>query len=124
MKTTAPVAALCGILLAASLPTTEAQIISINFNQAGTTATNAGSLGGNYNVTLRNNAGTATDLHSADGTGVSGLAGDRAFDERGNGFSLPSPTMALSNPTTHRFTSERKMIPSSSAPNRPWSPAR
>lgn len=81
MKTTAPVAALCGILLAASLPNTEAaQIISIDFNQTGTTATNAGSLGGNYNVTLRNNAGTATDLHSADGTGVSGLAGDRAFD--------------------------------------------
>ena len=93
MKTTAPVAALCGILLAASLPTTEAaQIISIDFNQTGTAATNAGSLGGNYNVTLKNNGGTPTDLHSADGTGVSGLAGDRAFDlTSATGMNLAGP---------------------------------
>ena len=53
-------------------------ILEYKFDETGTTAPSTGS---NVTaVTLRNSAGAATDLHSADSLGVSGLTGDRAFD--------------------------------------------
>src|SRR3989339_394443 len=53
-------------------------ILKYTFDETGTTAPSTGS--DVTAVTLRNSAGVATDLHSADGLGVSGLTGDRAFD--------------------------------------------
>ncbi len=53
-------------------------IVEFNYNQTGTSASNTGSSGGTSTLYDSNNV--ATDLHSADGTGVSGLSGDRAFD--------------------------------------------
>ena len=53
-------------------------ILEYKFDETGTTAPSTGSDA--TAVTLRNSAGVATDLHSADGLGVSGLTGDRAFD--------------------------------------------
>jgi len=53
-------------------------ILEYKFNETGTTAPSTGSDA--TAVTLRNSAGAATDLHSADGLGVSGVTGDRAFD--------------------------------------------
>src|SRR3990172_8404373 len=53
-------------------------ILEYKFNETGTTAPSTGSDA--TAVTLRDSAGAATDLHSADGLGVSGLTGDRAFD--------------------------------------------
>ena len=52
-------------------------IMEYRFNETGTTAKSSCP---NYSVTLRNASLAATDLHSADGAGVSGLSGDRAFD--------------------------------------------
>src|SRR3990167_3976532 len=53
-------------------------ILEYKFDETGTTAPSTGSDA--TAVTLRNSAGVATDLHSADGLGVSGVTGDRAFD--------------------------------------------
>lgn len=50
-----------------------------NFNETGSTATNSGTVASRDGV-IKNTSGIATDLHTADGGGVSGLAGDRAFD--------------------------------------------
>jgi fibronectin-binding autotransporter adhesin len=52
-------------------------ILEYRFNETGTTA--AGSCPTNP-IALSNANGTIADLHSADGTGVSNLPGDRAFD--------------------------------------------
>lgn len=64
-------------------------ITEYRFNGSGTTATSPCP---DVSVTFRNAAGVATNLYSIDGAGVSGLAGDRAFDNtassrmgRGNG---------------------------------------
>jgi hypothetical protein len=54
-----------------------AALIDVGFNETGTVATNAGTTS---NFTLKNSSSANTDLHTADGFGVSGLAGDRAFD--------------------------------------------
>jgi len=63
------------ILLAA--PATAQTILHYDFNETGTTAASQGSNA--TPVTMRNDAGTATDLHSAEARGVSGQAGDRSF---------------------------------------------
>jgi fibronectin-binding autotransporter adhesin len=52
-------------------------ILEYRFNETGTTV--VGSCPTNP-ITLSNANGTIADLHSADGTGVSNLPGDRAFD--------------------------------------------
>jgi len=57
---------------------TAAPIVEYSYNETGTSVSNSGSAGGSS--TLYNATHTATDLHSANGTGVSGLSGDRAFD--------------------------------------------
>jgi hypothetical protein len=78
-----------GLTLAAN-----AQVAFWNFSETGTSAINAGSLGANYDLHLRSaDAGNPlTDLHSADGLGVSGLAGDRALDlTAATGMNLAGP---------------------------------
>lgn len=52
------------------------------FNETGTVANSTGSNAA-LDLTLRNQNGTVADMHSADGEGVTGQAGDRAFDNRG-----------------------------------------
>ncbi len=56
-----------------------APLLEYNFNGTGTTAANTGSLSGGT-LTFLDTAGSAADLHSASGQGVSGLPGDMAFD--------------------------------------------
>ena len=52
-------------------------LLQYRFNETGTTATNSGTA--SATLQFSNSAGNL-DLHSADGGGVSGLPGDRAFD--------------------------------------------
>lgn len=52
------------------------------FNETGTLANSTGTNTA-LDLTLRNQSGAVADMHSADGLGVTGLAGDRAFDNRG-----------------------------------------
>jgi len=52
-------------------------VLYYNFDETGTSAASLGS--SNSALTMRNDAGAATDLHSAEARGVSGEAGDRAF---------------------------------------------
>lgn len=77
MKSPATLASLA-LLLSASA--SQAQVLYYGFDETGTAAVNGGSGGASYNLTLRNSAGTATDLHSTSGGGVSGLSGDSALD--------------------------------------------
>src|SRR3990167_2976306 len=68
----------CLILYLGQTVQAQTAILEYKFDETGTTAPSTGS---NVTaVTLRNSAGAATDLHSADSLGVSGLTGDRAFD--------------------------------------------
>jgi hypothetical protein len=53
-------------------------IFEYTFNETGTSAASTGS--NPTALTLLNASGAAADLHSADAQGVSGLPGDRAFD--------------------------------------------
>lgn len=67
-------------------------IMEYKFNSTGTTAKSSCP---NYSLSLSNAAGAATDLHSSAGAGVSGLSGDRAFDNTasrymGRGDGLPN----------------------------------
>lgn len=55
-----------------------APLVELRFNETGTPAPSTG-LDTNA-AALRNFSGVPTDLHSGDATGVSGLPGDRAFD--------------------------------------------
>src|SRR3972149_6706950 len=67
-------------LIPCLVQTVQAQtaILEYKFNETGSTAPSTGS---NATVLiLKDSSGAATDLHSADSLGVSGLAGDRAFD--------------------------------------------
>ncbi|WOO40318.1 LamG domain-containing protein [Rubellicoccus peritrichatus] len=68
------------VMMTGLVSTLSAQLLDYDFNQTGTNVTNAGSLSSPYNLTLRAQNGSAQDLHGADGSGVSGLAGDRAVD--------------------------------------------
>lgn len=97
-RMTKPLAALgvaVGAILA-SQPAHAAMLIEMKFNETGTTAANtatgqyeAGGSGGALTSiddgSMRGNGslGTLNDQHSADGTGLSGLAGDRAFNPVG-----------------------------------------
>jgi hypothetical protein len=51
------------------------------FNETGTLANSTGSNTA-LDLTLRNQTGAVADMHSADGSGLTGLPGDRAFDNR------------------------------------------
>src|SRR3990172_6665378 len=71
-------------LIPCLVQTVQAQtaILEYKFNETGSTAPSTGS---NATVLiLKDSSGAATDLHSADSLGVSGLAGDRAFDNTGS----------------------------------------
>jgi hypothetical protein len=67
-------------------------LLEYKFNETGTTVTDSGS--SLTDAVMHNSANTLTDLHTADQGGVSGLAGDRAFDNTasvstgGNGGSV------------------------------------
>ena len=70
----------CLILYLGQTVQAQTAILEYKFNETGTTAPSTGS-NTTAVLTLRNNAGAETDLHSADGLGASsGLTGDRAFD--------------------------------------------
>lgn len=81
-----PLAAFCAASWADGVP---APVQEFRFNETGTSAPSTGT--DKSSVILRNTSGAATDLHSADALGVSGLAGDRAFNNSassgmGSGF--------------------------------------
>ena len=68
-------------------------ILEYKFNETGATMLSSGT--NSTPVTFRNNSGATTDLHSGASKGVSGLAGDRAFDNTassrmGKGDSSPN----------------------------------
>lgn len=76
-------------LHAQSTPNVGPLLLEYRFNETGTTANAGGSLSGTApQLTMQttttvggtNAPGTPTDLHSANGGGVSGTTGDRAFD--------------------------------------------
>ncbi len=74
-------------LLVFASPAFGATLLEYNFNDTGSTATNSGTLGTAGDLTLFREVGgvrTATGMHTADGGGVSGLAGDRAFNNTTN----------------------------------------
>ena len=56
----------------------QAQILEYKFNDSGTTSASTGST--TTAVSFLNSADTAADLHGGAGSGVSGLSGDKAFD--------------------------------------------
>jgi hypothetical protein len=66
---------LATLLLA--FPAAGQTILHYDFDETGTTAASQGA--SSTPLTLRNDAGTAVDLHSADARGVSGRPGDRSF---------------------------------------------
>src|SRR3990167_756004 len=68
----------CLILYLGQTVQAQTAILEYKFDETGTTAPSTGS--NTTAVTLQNSGGAATDLHSADGLGVSGSAGDRSFD--------------------------------------------
>lgn len=69
------------VMTALAGSTRAALLLEYKFNETGTTAIAGGTLAGSApTLTLQVNGGTPTDLHSASGTGVSGLPGDRAFN--------------------------------------------
>lgn len=70
-------------MTAALCTSARAQVLSYPFNETGTQAAATGSVAdglGNPKLNFTGNFGGTADLHSADGGGVSGLPGDRAFD--------------------------------------------
>lgn len=83
---------------------TAAQILTYSFNETGTTAPSTGP--NTTSVTMRNDAGTAVDLHGGPSSGITGLATDRAFANLGpdthgsvasastNGFRADQPDLA------------------------------
>lgn len=60
------------------LSTVHSQILEYKFNDSGTTSASTGST--TTAVSFLDSAGTAADLHGGAGSGVSGLSGDKAFD--------------------------------------------
>ena len=59
----------------------QASVLQYTFNQTGSSVPSIGT--NTTAVTMHNDAGTATDLHSPDALGVSGLPGDRAYANLG-----------------------------------------
>lgn len=80
-RPTTRLAFMASLLIAWATPLS-AEILFYSFNEAGTQAlaTGSGATGGNPVLNLLGNGGAPADLHSADALGVSGLAGDFAFD--------------------------------------------
>lgn len=79
------------------------------FNETGTLANSTGTNAA-LDLTLRNQNGAVTDMHSADGLGVTGQAGDRAFDNRGatnmgTGYSSRADIADSSSSTLDQLTS-------------------
>jgi len=64
-------------LILIGAPASAQTILYYDFDETGTTAASQGT--DTTALTMRNDAGTATDLHSAEARGVSGLAGDRSY---------------------------------------------
>lgn len=82
MKTVTPfrlilLSALLGLATTASAQTL---LLEYKFNDSGTTAANSGSLTSLNANLVASDYVTATDLHGASGSGVSGQAGDKALD--------------------------------------------
>ena len=77
---------LLGILIlltvANAVAYSQTPLLQYTFDDTGTSAASTGSI--TVPLTLQNASGVATDLHSAGGLGVSGLPGDRAFDNTGS----------------------------------------
>lgn len=70
--------AVLACLLAAAPSQAQTLLTQYTFNDTGTSSAN--SVGGGTAMNFYDSSSAATDLHSADAGGVSGLAGDRAFD--------------------------------------------
>lgn len=68
---------LASALVLAAAPLEAATILQYSFNETGNTAASTGT--NTTAVTMRNDAGTATDLHGPAGSGVTGITADRAF---------------------------------------------
>lgn len=68
----------CIIFYQGQIARAQTPILEYKFNEIGTTASSTGS--NTTALTFKDSTGAITDLHSADGLGVSGSAGDRAFD--------------------------------------------
>lgn len=77
-----------------AVPAVGQTILYYDFDETGTTAASQGT--STLALTLRNHAGTATDLHSADARGVSGQAGDRSFQN-----TIPSDHGSSASATTN-----------------------
>lgn len=68
-------------IAATTAPAWGSLILEYKFNETGTTApSTGGDSSAGATATLLDAAGAATDLHGVDGSGVSGLPGDRAFN--------------------------------------------
>jgi fibronectin-binding autotransporter adhesin len=68
-------------LVSAAVPASAALLLSYDFNETGTTASAGGSASTGGTPVLNFQSGATTpDLHGGPGSGVSGVAGDRAFD--------------------------------------------
>ncbi len=79
-------------------------VMHFDFNETGNAP---GSTGTDARpVKMRNNAGTAVDLHSADAGGVSGSPGDRAFDNTG-----PSDHGDAASSGTNGFRADQSVNP-------------
>ncbi len=72
-----------GLLLAGGAARAQTLLVEYRFDGTGSTALNTGAVPG-ADLTMTSNpvGGALADLHSAPGGGVSGLAADRAFDNR------------------------------------------
>ena len=92
------------ILISASLSTVAAPkpILEYKFNETGTTAMSTGSDTSGATVeAFYTSYPTTADLHSADGLGISGLSGDRAYDNTAStGMGLAGPMAYTAPPPT------------------------
>lgn len=106
-KLSATLPMICAVVLVSASVASAAPILEYTFNDnpTGSTATNTGSASGN-DLTMKNSGGVATNLHSANMLGVSGLAGDYAFDNTAStgmgssfvgGYAATSSTSALAS---------------------------
>jgi len=78
MKTISILGLLALASMAATVASGQTPILQYTFNETGTTAASTGL--NPTPLTFLNAIGTSADLHSAYGLGVSGMLGDRAFD--------------------------------------------
>ena len=95
-----PLASLALLAGLAAGPALAQTVLYYDFNETGTTAASQGS--STTAVTLRNDAGTATDLHSSDARGVSELPGDRSYQNTG-----PNLHGSLASAATNGFRADQ-----------------